>query len=82
MATRGEAWLRLCKLDIALQDVNEVLEANPHHVHSLAVKADSLFQQCHFEHALANYERGLRLSAEPLAGRFLIGKARASESIM
>ena len=44
MTTRAEAYLRLCKLDKALEDVNEVLEANPIHSHALAVRGDALFQ--------------------------------------
>ena len=44
MTTRAEAYLRLCKLDKALEDVNEVLEANPFHSHALAVRGDALFQ--------------------------------------
>ena len=82
LATRAEAWLKLCSLDKALRDVNEVLESNPKHNQALAVRGDVLFQQCHFEHALVNYERGLKTSVEPLTSRFLIGKTRASESIM
>ena len=41
-----------------------------------------LFQMCDFEHALVNYEKGLRVSVEPLLSRFLIGKTRASESVL
>ena len=44
MTTRAEAFLRLCKLDKALDDVNEVLEANPIHSHALAVRGDAMFQ--------------------------------------
>ena len=40
------------------------------------------FQMCDFEHALVNYEKGLRVSVEPLLSRFLIGKTRASESVL
>lgn len=72
----------MCKLNKALEDVNQVLDANSWHCHALAVKADALFQRCDFEHALVNYERGLRISVEPLSGRFNIGKTRASESIL
>ena len=82
MTTRAEALLRLCKVDLALSDVSEVLLSNPVQSHALAVKGDALFQQCDFEHALVNYERGLKVSVEPLASRFRVGKTRASESIL
>ncbi len=82
LTTRAEAFLKSCKLNKALQDVCEVLEANPRHPQALAVRGDALFQRCEFEHALVNYERGLRISVEPLSSRFTIGKTRASESIL
>ena len=82
LATRAEVYLKLCTLDKALKDVNEVLDSNSNHNQALAVRGDVLFQQCHFEHALVNYERGLKCSVEPLTSRFLIGKTRTSESIM
>ena len=82
MATRGEAWLKQGRMVTALEDVNQVLAANPYHPHALAVKGDALFQMCQFEHALVFYERGLKKSTEPLYSRFQLGKVRASESIM
>ena len=50
--------------------------------HHYKLKGDALFQTCRFEHALVNYERGIRVSVEPLLSRFLGGRNRASESIM
>ncbi len=82
MATRAEAFLRMGSLIKAVEDVNEVLEANPYNPLAMAVKGDALFQQCSFEHALVYYERGLRKSTEPLTSRFRQGKTRACDSIM
>ena len=44
MTTRAEAFLRMCKLDKALQDVNKVLQSNSNHSHALAVRGDAMFQ--------------------------------------
>ena len=44
MTTRAEAFLRMCKLEKALKDVNEVLQSNPNYSHALAVRGDALFQ--------------------------------------
>ena len=54
--------LKQGRLKKSLEDVEKVIDSNPHHSRSLAIKADVLFQQCNFEHALMFFERGLKVS--------------------
>ena len=54
--------LKQGRLKSALADVEKVIESNPHHSRSLAIKADVLFQQCNFEHALMFFDRGLQVT--------------------
>ena len=57
MTTRAEAFLRMCKLDKALQDVNKVLQSNSNHSHALAVRGDAMFQVIYITNVSMPIER-------------------------
>ena len=48
----------LCSLKAALEDAEDVLYQDPEFVKAIFGKAESLFNICHFEHALLFYCRG------------------------
>ncbi|XP_023321609.1 tetratricopeptide repeat protein 25 isoform X2 [Eurytemora carolleeae] len=79
LATRSKCNLKLGRWEEALLDAEEVLLQNPQYVKAMYGKGESLFNMCHFEHALLCFHKGQALA--PDNEEFQLGVIKARKTI-
>ncbi|XP_047737113.1 uncharacterized protein LOC125178111 [Hyalella azteca] len=80
LTTRGRCYLLLGRLQEAMQDAQEALQADPTMVKAVLVQAEALYGMAEFERALVLYERGAR--ARPDMLQFCRGGHQCREAIL
>ena len=79
LSTQALCLAKLGDFDLSQKSAEAVLRLDPTCVEAIWIKAESLYNNCDFEHAMAVFSRGLRIS--PAFEGFITGIAKCRKTI-